>query len=114
MVLQGDNVTIDLHGETFISKQGVTSSTFPAVPDQPVSSFELTLPEGQYSALAALGNLCASKLTMPTEFTGQNGDVIHQTTPVAVTGCAKKKAKKAARHGKHTKRRRGARGKRRR
>jgi hypothetical protein len=114
MVLQGDGVTIDLHGETFISKQGVTSSTFPAVPDQPVSSFELTLPEGQYSALAALGNLCASKLVMPTEFTGQNGGVIHQTTPVTVTGCPKKKAKKGARHGKHAKRRRGARGRRKR
>jgi hypothetical protein len=114
MVLQGDGVTIDLHGETFISKQGVTSSTFPAVPDQPVSSFELTLPEGQYSALAALGNLCASKLTMPTEFTGQNGDVIHQTTPVAVTGCAKTKhtkhkRKKHAikRHARKRSRRRG-------
>jgi hypothetical protein len=99
IVLQGDNVTIDLHGETFISKQGVTSSTFPAVPDQPVSSFELTLPEGQYSALAALGNLCASKLVMPTEFTGQNGAVIHQSTPVAVTGCAKTK------HAKHKRKR---------
>ena len=98
MVLQGDGVTIDLHGETFISKQGVTSSTFPAVPDQPVTSFELTLPEGQYSALAALGNLCTSKLTMPTEFTGQNGDVIHQTTPVAVTGCPKTKHTKHAKH----------------
>ena len=41
MVLQGDNVTIDLVGDTFISKSGITSSTFKAVPDQPVSSFGL-------------------------------------------------------------------------
>jgi hypothetical protein len=105
MVLQGDGVTIDLHGETFISKAGVTSSTFPAVPDQPVTSFELTLPEGPYSALAALGNLCTSKLTMPTEFTGQNGAVVHQQTRVAVTGCPKKaKAKhKRKRHARKKK-----------
>ena len=32
-VLQGYNITIDLHGETFINKQGITSSTFNAVPD---------------------------------------------------------------------------------
>jgi uncharacterized repeat protein (TIGR01451 family) len=64
IVLQGDGVTIDLHGETLISKQGVTSSTFHAVPDQPVSSFELTLPEGPYSALTALGNLCAPTSTV--------------------------------------------------
>ena len=61
VVLQGYGVTIDLHGETFISKAGVTSSTFKTVPDQPVTSFELTLPEGPYSALTALGNLCKGR-----------------------------------------------------
>ncbi len=59
IVLQGYGITIDLHGETFISKAGVTSSTFRQVPDQPVTSFELTLPQGPYSALAANKNLCA-------------------------------------------------------
>ena len=44
MVLQGYGVRIDLVGDTFISKAGITSSTFKAVPDQPFSSFELTLP----------------------------------------------------------------------
>jgi DNA-binding beta-propeller fold protein YncE len=92
VVLQGYGVTIDLVGSTFISKAGITSSTFKTVPDQPVTSFELTLPEGKYSALAANGNLCASKLTMPTEFVAQNGAVIHQSTPIGVTGCPKTKA----------------------
>jgi uncharacterized repeat protein (TIGR01451 family) len=63
MVLQGDGVTIDLVGDTFISKKGITSSTFKTVPDQPVESFELTLPEGPYSALAANGNLCKPTTT---------------------------------------------------
>jgi hypothetical protein len=58
IVLQGYGFTIDLHGETFISKAGITSSTFHTVPDEPVGSFELTLPQGPYSALAANGNLC--------------------------------------------------------
>jgi hypothetical protein len=72
LVLQGDGVTIDLTGTTLIHK-GVTSSTFKTVPDQPVTSFELTLPEGPDSALAALGNLCTTKkLTMPTELIAQN------------------------------------------
>jgi hypothetical protein len=60
VVLQGYGFTIDLVGTTFISKAGVTSSTFKTVPDQPVTSFELTLPEGPYSALTALGNLCSA------------------------------------------------------
>ena len=64
VVLQGYGITIDLVGTTFISKAGVTSSTFKTVPDQPVTSFELTLPKGPYSALTALGNLCASTKTV--------------------------------------------------
>jgi hypothetical protein len=92
LVLQGYGVTIDVVGDTFINKAGVTSSTFKTVPDAPVGSFELTLPEGKYSALAANGNLCTSKLTMPTEFVGQNGALLKQTTQIDVTGCAKTKA----------------------
>jgi hypothetical protein len=132
VVLQGYGFTIDLVGSTFISKAGITSSTFKTVPDQPVTSFELTLPEGKYSALAANGNLCAvtktvtvskrvtrrihgrtrrvtvkvkksvaAPLAMPTEFVAQNGAVIHQSTPISVTGCAKVKpaAKKKAKKG---------------
>jgi hypothetical protein len=102
VVIQGYGFTIDLHGETFISPAGITSSTFRTVPDQPVTSFELTLPQGPGSALAANGNLCKSKLKMPTMFTAQNGMTIKQTTPITVTGCAKtaKKAK-TSRHRKH-------------
>jgi hypothetical protein len=102
IVLQGDGITIDLHGETFISKAGITSSTFHTVPDQPVTSFELTLPQGPNSALAANGNLCTSTLKMPTLFTGQNGAVIKQSTPITVTGCSKKKPRKAKKARKAT------------
>jgi hypothetical protein len=63
-VLQGDGVRVDLTGTTFIDKHGVTSSTFKTVPDVPVSSFELYLPEGRYSALAANGDLCAIRQTV--------------------------------------------------
>jgi hypothetical protein len=91
MVLQGYGVTLDLVGTTFISKAGITSSTFKTVPDAPVGSFELTLPQGRFSALTANGNLCTSKLAMPTEFLAQNGAAIHESTPVSVTGCSKRK-----------------------
>jgi hypothetical protein len=60
MVLQGYGVTVDLVGDTFISKAGVTSSTFKSTPDVPFHSFELTLPQGPHSALTANGDLCAS------------------------------------------------------
>jgi hypothetical protein len=94
IVLQGYGVTVFLHGETFISKAGITSSTFRQVPDVPITSFELKLPQGVNSALAANGNLCKAALRMPTSFTGQNGAVIHQSTPISVTACPKHKAAK--------------------
>ena len=87
IVLQGYGLTIDLVGSTYISKQGITSSTFKTVPDVPVGSFELTLPQGPYSALAANANLCQGALKMPTEFVAQNGVVLHQSTTIAVAGC---------------------------
>jgi hypothetical protein len=109
VVLQGDGVRVDLTGATFISKAGITSSTFRSVPDVPVGSFELYLPEGKYSALAANGNLCdsQSKLKMPTEFVAQNGATLKQSTQIQVSGC--KATAAAARHAKASRYARGAR-----
>jgi hypothetical protein len=112
MVLQGYGVRIDLVGTTFISKAGITSSTFKTVPDAPVGSFELTLPEGKFSALTANGNLCKSKLAMPTAFLAQNGMEIHESTNVGVTGCPKaKKAKKKVKKGHGGRKGKGGKGK---
>jgi hypothetical protein len=96
MVLQGNGVTVQLVGSTFI-KNGITSSTFKTVPDTPFETFELTLPQGKYAALAANlpskanGSFCGQNLKMPTELVAQNGAVIHQQTPITVTGCPKAK-----------------------
>jgi hypothetical protein len=102
VVLQGEGITLDLVGNVNI-KKGITKSDFATVPDAPISSFELSLPEGPHSALAAVvpakakGNLCGQSLTMPTTMTGQNGAVVQQNTKIAVTGCPKVKKKAKAR-----------------
>jgi hypothetical protein len=131
MVLQGDNVTVDLVGDTFINKHGITSSTFKATPDVPFSTFELNLPEGPHSALAANANLCATlkaktvrkrvtvhrkghtrhllrsirelvpTLSMPTTIVGQSGARIEQDTKIGVEGCR--------RHVRHERRKRNRR-----
>jgi hypothetical protein len=102
IVLQGYGVTVDLVGSTFINeKTNVTSTTFKQIPDVPVGTFALNLPQGANSALAAIGNLCTSKLKMPTAFVAQDGAEIHESTPIGVTGCAKQKAKRAKAHSKH-------------
>jgi hypothetical protein len=105
MVLQGYGVTVDLVGTTFISKAGITSTTFKTVPDVPFNTFTLTLPQGKFSALAANVptkqhySLCGQTLKMPTEFLAQNGAKINQTTKISVTGC--KKAKKTSKKKKN-------------
>jgi hypothetical protein len=113
IVLQGYGITIELHGETFIHKN-ITTSTFKTAPDQPIESFELSLPEGEDSAIAANGSLCYRttsvhkhkvkqrvKLVMPTMIVAQDGAVIRQNTKIAVHGCKAAKAGKAGGHGKH-------------
>ena len=123
LVLKGDGVTIQLTGKTEI-KHGVTYTHFDDLPDSPISAFELNLPEGPQSVLAATRNLCTpttttvtrhltvrshghtkritrklkekiiAPLLLPTRLEAQNGAVVSQTTKVGITGCPKPKAKK--------------------
>ena len=86
IVLQGEGVEVILDGQTDI-KNGITRTTFNAVPDAPVETFELNLPEGPHSALAANVKPCSTTLDLPTVLTGQNGAVLKQTTNIAVIGC---------------------------
>jgi hypothetical protein len=65
LVLQGEGIRLDVLGHTQITK-GVTFSRFQTVPDAPVSSFDLNLPQGPNAVLAANGNLCANTRTMTT------------------------------------------------
>jgi hypothetical protein len=108
MVLQGDNVTFQLVGNTFISKKGVTTSTFNSVPDVPFSTFQITLPQGRYSALAANlpghanGSFCRQKLQMPITLNAQNGMTIQKTIKLTVTGCKKTQHPTHRKHPKKT------------
>lgn len=93
MVMQGYGVTIESHGETFIDKAGVTSTTFPNVPEAPIPSFELRLPPGPGSALSAHGDLCAKSMHMVTTIVSYNTREIKETPPVLASGCHASKAK---------------------
>jgi hypothetical protein len=110
LALHGDNVNIELHGETFIdNKTGVTSATFRETPDVPFESIEVNVPTGPYSEFGTnlpakdRYDFCGQKLTMPTLLKAQNGLEIHENTPVNITGCptthtkTKKTSKKHAR-----------------
>jgi hypothetical protein len=72
-----------------------------------LAPFSFPRPFGEYSALAANGNLCTVKggLKMPTEFLAQNGLKINESTKIRVTGCPPTRAKKQS--AKHHKQNRG-------
>jgi hypothetical protein len=90
IVLQGEGIRLELDGQTTI-KKGITSSTFRSIPDVPISTFDLVLPEGPHSVLGTNDSLCKKTLKMPTALVGQNGAVIHKTTKIAVSGCPRRK-----------------------
>jgi hypothetical protein len=119
IVLEGEGVRVNLVGNIDISKKGITSSTFASVPDAPISTFELSLPEGSHSVLTGnlpskdKGNLCkAGALLMPTTLIAQNGAQIKQTTKIQVSDCpaarpAKRRSRKATVHKGRSASRRG-------
>ncbi|MHB1538788.1 MAG: hypothetical protein ACYCUM_10415 [Solirubrobacteraceae bacterium] len=91
LVLEGEGVRVLLEGNTFIGgKPQVTTSTFSALPDVPISSFDLTLPEQENSALAGEGNLCYATRTTKTRkvvrrkgrVVRRKGRVVHRTVEV--------------------------------
>jgi hypothetical protein len=89
LLLEGEGVKVVLVGNTDI-KKGITTTTFAATPDAPVSSITVNLPTGPHSALAAFGDLCAKPLKIPTTLTGQNGVQVKQTATINVKECGVK------------------------
>ncbi len=67
VVLQGDGVVLELGGATTIENAGRASVAFDAIPDVPMESLQLTLPQGTHSLLSANTNLCAQSTTATVE-----------------------------------------------
>jgi hypothetical protein len=107
MALSGDNVNVELVGETLI-KNNITSATFNNLPDVPFESVQVNIPTGAYSEFGAYVTakhpyqLCGTKLKVPTLLKAQNGLEIKQETPVTVTGCPTAKKTKKHKHKKRT------------
>jgi hypothetical protein len=83
-------VTIDLIGDVSILPSGRILTTFPAIPDVPISSFDLTLDSGAQGILTS-AKLCSVKPTADRTITAQNGRVSSDSVAVKVTGCATKR-----------------------
>jgi hypothetical protein len=109
LLLEADNIKIQSHGETFINKTtGITSATFRNIPDAPIETIEVKLPQGPYSEFGTNipetdhYNLCGQHLTLPTHYKASNNTQLNQTPTITITGCKTKHHPKH-KHKKHKK-----------
>ncbi len=82
VVLEGEGVRLDLTGSTVITASGASSVAFEAIPDIPIDSFELHLPQGPHSMLGATSSLCTPSRTVvvPHEITQHvHGRAVHRS-----------------------------------
>jgi hypothetical protein len=85
LALRG-KAAIDLHAQSSVSKRSELVTTFPGLPDLPMSSFTLTINGGSKGILVLNGNICRHAQKANAAFTGHNG-ATRQTTVTMATQC---------------------------
>ena len=95
------DLVADLRGQVHIVLAGRIDSigggirtTFPQVPDQPISKFVLSMQGGKKGLLVNSRDVCASVNKATVKMDGQNGKVHDFKTPLRAS-CGKKKSKKS-------------------
>ncbi len=90
LALRGE-VSLNVRATTAVGSDGRLVTTFPVVPDAPVSRFDLSLKGGKSGILTvSQGNLCRKKQVTSTVLSGHNGKRV--TPSVAMkTPCGKKR-----------------------
>lgn len=109
LLLRSEGVSVELTATLSISKHGPITATFPSLPDVPISRFELALPAGPHSMLAAVEGVCRGTLAMPYRFTDQSGAAVAGSTHIAVSGCRRRTSVRSAKAGRAAAGRRDAR-----
>jgi hypothetical protein len=94
LVLQGEGITLDVDGQSFVSHSGALTVTFASVPDAPFSTFEGVLPAGPFSQFTSVkssgkaqGSQCGENLVAPVKMVAHNGAEVNEKVKLLVTGC---------------------------
>lgn len=90
-------IAVQFEGIVKVGKRGAIATTFPLLPDLPLTRFALRFRGGRFGALEATRPLCKARrrLRLPAGFRGWNGDVARTRPRIGVRGC--KKAKRGRR-----------------
>jgi len=83
--LNGSGVNLGLSSTIKFGKG--YSSTFAQIPDVPVRTFTINLPQGANSLLGISGSVCQKPISMPTNYTAQDGRTLYQTVRIKVEDC---------------------------
>jgi hypothetical protein len=89
LMLSGGGVDLTLEGAIGVDKAtGLVVATFKGIPDVPLTSFDLDLPQGPHSVLEASGTLCGRAVVVGLAAVGQNGRTVRVARqPVTVSDC---------------------------
>jgi hypothetical protein len=94
LVVQGEGITIDVDGQSFVSQNGALTVTFSSVPDAPISSFETVLPAKPFSQFTSVktsgkaqGSQCGQNLVAPVSMVAHNGATLNKNVKVIIAGC---------------------------
>jgi hypothetical protein len=87
-------IALQLDGIVNIGRRNGIATTFPVVPDLPVTRFTLRFHGGAFGALALTRNVCRARrgrraLHLPATFAGQNGRRVTLRPRIAVRGCGR-------------------------
>jgi hypothetical protein len=87
-------LTLDVLGDVALTGGGRIVTTFPAVPDVPLTNFELVLEGGDKGVLTA-AQMCGKKVVADLAIIGHSGKQVTRQTKVDVLGCGTKAASKS-------------------
>lgn len=87
--LEGEGVRVNLRAVTAVSRNRLVT-TFPSIPDQPITKFVLNIDGGKNGIIAATTNLCTAKEKASARFVGWNDEKAPTRRTKVGTACGKK------------------------
>ena len=92
--LRGENgIKLNLKGTSKVSDDHLVN-TFEAIPDAPVSRFDLTINGGKNGILVSNGNLCRKKQVADVDIDGQNNKRSDRNTTFSTSACKSSRSKR--------------------